>query len=107
VKWSEALLSIVVAVATIAVIVGLSIVVFLNPVWVGFEQDRSGAEKSTGFSPDQTHEVTNGVLSDLIIGPPASWLWPHVRPAESPLPRHLRPSRACKSELHPGIVPKL
>jgi integral membrane protein (TIGR01906 family) len=71
VKWSEALLSIVVAVATIAVIVGLSIVVFLNPVWVGFEQDRSGAETSSGYTSDQTHEVTNAVLSDLIIGPPA------------------------------------
>lgn len=70
-KPSEALLSVVVAVATIAVIVGVSIVVFLNPVWVGFEQERSGAAESTGFSSEETREVTNGILADLIIGPPA------------------------------------
>ena len=72
-KWSptEALLSLAVAVATIAVIVGVSLVVLLNPVWVGFEQDRSGAEKATGYTSEQTHQVTNSILSDLVLGPPA------------------------------------
>ena len=65
----EALLSIIVAVATIAVIVGVSVVVFLNPVWVGFEQERSGAPALTGYSTDDVHAVTGGVLSDLVIGP--------------------------------------
>ena len=41
-KASEAVLSVIVAGATIVVIVGVSVVAFLNPVWVGFEQDRSG-----------------------------------------------------------------
>ena len=72
-NWSptETLLSILVAVATIVLIIGLSVVVFLNPMWVGFEQDRSGAEQATGYSSVQTHDVTNGVLSDLVLGPPA------------------------------------
>jgi integral membrane protein (TIGR01906 family) len=71
VKWSEALLSVVVAVATIAIIVGVSVLVFLNPVWVGFEQDRSGAAEAAGFSSEETREVTTGILSDLVLGPPA------------------------------------
>lgn len=67
----EALLSIIVAVATILVIVGVSVVVFLNPVWVGFEQDRSGAETLTGYPPAEVHAVTGSILSDLVMGPPA------------------------------------
>ena len=58
----EALLSIIVAVATILVIVGVSVVVFLNPVWVGFEQDRSGAETLTGYPPAEVHAVTGSIL---------------------------------------------
>ena len=70
-KASEAVLSVMVAVATMLVIVGVSVIVFLNPVWVAFEQDRSGAAQLTGYPPDAVHAVTNGVLNDLVIGPPA------------------------------------
>jgi integral membrane protein (TIGR01906 family) len=59
-----------VAASTILVIVGVAVALFLNPVWVGFEQERTGAAAYTGFTPAQVHEVTNGVLRDLIIGPP-------------------------------------
>jgi integral membrane protein (TIGR01906 family) len=68
---ARTLLSTLVAAATIVVIAGGSLLPFLNPIWVGFEQDRSGAAALTGFSPDQVHSVTGDVLHDLIVGPPA------------------------------------
>lgn len=67
----RALLSVLVAAATVVVVAGVSVLVFLNPIWVGFEQDRSGAAALTGFSPDQVHAVTGDILHDLILGPPA------------------------------------
>lgn len=61
---------IVVALATMFVIVGLSLALFINPVWIGFEQDRTGAASLSGFRPDQVASITNGVLGDLVFGPP-------------------------------------
>jgi integral membrane protein (TIGR01906 family) len=66
----RAFLAVVVAAATVVVIAGVAVVPFLNPIWVGFEQDRSGAAASTGFSPEQVHAVTGDILRDLIVGPP-------------------------------------
>jgi integral membrane protein (TIGR01906 family) len=63
--------SVLVAAATIAVILGGSMVLFFNPIWVGFEQDRSAAASLTGFTPDEVHAVTGAVLHDMIVGPPA------------------------------------
>ena len=51
-------------------IVALAILVFLNPVWVGFEQDRTGAAQLTGFDQPTVHAVTNSILHDLAFGPP-------------------------------------
>jgi integral membrane protein (TIGR01906 family) len=62
--------SLLVGGATILAITGASVVLFLNPIWVGFEQDRSGAAALTGYTPAQLHGVTGGVLSDLVFGPP-------------------------------------
>lgn len=66
----RALLSVVVVAATVVVIAGGSVLLFLNPIWVDFEQDRSGAAALTGFSSYQVHVVTGAVLHDLIFGPP-------------------------------------
>ncbi len=66
----RALLSGVVVLATIVIIAGVSVLPFLNPVWVGFEQDRSGAPTLTGLTQGQVRAVTDGVLHDLILGPP-------------------------------------
>lgn len=66
----RALLTILVAASTILVIVGVSVALFLNPVWVGFEQERTGAAGYTGFTSAQVGEVTSGILRDLVIGPP-------------------------------------
>jgi integral membrane protein (TIGR01906 family) len=67
---AERLGIILVAIATPCVIVGLSVLVFLNPIWVGFEQDRSNVDQLTGYSTAQVHQVTGSILSDLIFGPP-------------------------------------
>lgn len=67
---AERLGVILVAIATPCVIVGLSVLVFLNPMWVGFEQDRSNVDQLTGYTAAQVHDVTGSVLSDLVFGPP-------------------------------------
>jgi integral membrane protein (TIGR01906 family) len=59
-----------VALATILVLVGAALVVFLNPVWVGLEQGRSDATGWTGWPMARVTDVTGTVLNDLIIGPP-------------------------------------
>lgn len=59
-----------VAASTALVIVALAVVPFLNPVWVGFEQGRTGAAELTGYSEAQLRTATNGILADLIVGPP-------------------------------------
>jgi integral membrane protein (TIGR01906 family) len=68
---TRVLLSSLVAISTLLVIVAVAIAIFLNPLWVGFEQDRTGAAGLTGFTSGQVHEVTGGILHDLVIGPPA------------------------------------
>lgn len=54
--------------ATAIVILAVTILPFLSPAWVGFEQDRAGAEAWTGYSPAELHRVTNSILGDLVIG---------------------------------------
>jgi integral membrane protein (TIGR01906 family) len=64
------LAALVVGIAAALVVVALAILLFLNPVWVGFEQGRAQAAAWTGFAQDDLHLVTNAVLHDLVIGPP-------------------------------------
>jgi len=66
-----ALAALIAGVATALVVVALAILPFLNPVWVGFEQGRAQAPAWTGFAPDELSRVTNEILADLVIGPPA------------------------------------
>ena len=67
---AERLGVVLVAIATPCVIVGVSVLVFLNPVWVGFEQDRTNVDRLTGYTAAQVHQVTGSILSDLVFGPP-------------------------------------
>jgi integral membrane protein (TIGR01906 family) len=60
----------VAAVATPCVIVGFAVLLFLNPIWVGFDQDRSDVSGLTGYTPTQVRQVTGSILSDLVFGPP-------------------------------------
>ena len=62
--------AVVAAVATPCVVVALAVLLFLNPIWVGFDQDRTGVDRLTGYTPAQVRAVTGSVLSDLVFGPP-------------------------------------
>jgi len=57
-----------VAIAVAIVILAASVLPFLSPMWVGFEQDRVGAAALTGFSEPDLHRVTNAILDDLVLG---------------------------------------
>ena len=56
-----------VSAATALVLLGGSVLPFLSPAWVRFEQDRAGAAALTGYSPDQLDEVTGWLLGDLVL----------------------------------------
>jgi len=59
-----------IGVATAVAILALVIPLFLNPIWVAFEQGRSQATAWTGFDEPQLRAATDAVLADLVIGPP-------------------------------------
>ncbi len=59
------------AVATPFVVVAAAVLLFLNPVWVGFDQSRSDVAGLTGYTPSQVQAVTGSILSDLVFGPPS------------------------------------
>jgi integral membrane protein (TIGR01906 family) len=63
--------SVLVALSTPCVVVAAAVVLFLNPIWIGFEQDRSDVAALTGYSPAEVRQVTGGILSDLVFGPPS------------------------------------
>jgi integral membrane protein (TIGR01906 family) len=67
---AQRIAAVIVAVATPCVIIGAAVLLFLNPIWVQFEQDRSGVARITGYTPAQVHDVTGSILSDLVFGPP-------------------------------------
>ena len=48
----------------------MAVTLFLNPLWIGFEQERSGVSAITGYSSDQVRSVTDSILADLFVGPP-------------------------------------
>ena len=59
-----------VALATALVVVAVSIVPFLSPAWIAFEQDRADAAAWTGYAATDLRAVTGAILADLIVGPP-------------------------------------
>lgn len=56
-----------IAAATALVLLGGSILLFLNPIYVRFEQDRTGAAALTGFTRPQVDTVTGSILADLLL----------------------------------------
>ena len=58
------------AVAAVIAILGVAIALFFNPLWIGFEQERSRVPAITGYTPDQVRAVTSSILADLFISPP-------------------------------------
>ena len=59
-----------IAIATTLTILALTLPLFLNPVWVGFEQGRAQAAAWTGFSEPDLRQATDAILADLVFGPP-------------------------------------
>lgn len=57
--------------ATPFVVVAVAVMLFLNPIWVGFDQDRSDVTGFTGYTHTQVQAVTGSILSDLVFGPPS------------------------------------
>ena len=56
--------------ATALAIVALTLPLFLNPVWVAFEQGRAQATAWTGFTEPELRAATDAILADLVLGPP-------------------------------------
>ena len=56
--------------ATMITIVAIAVLVFLNPVYIGFGQGRAGAAELTGYDDATVTRVTNAILHDLLVGPP-------------------------------------
>ena len=59
-----------IAFATALAIVALTLPLFLNPIWVAFEQGRAQAAAWTGFSDPDLRGATDAILADLVFGPP-------------------------------------
>ena len=66
-RWWPA--AIVVALATVLTLVGIAVGLFFNPLWVGFEQDRTRADLWTGYPPSTVHAVTDSVVGEVFLGP--------------------------------------
>ena len=56
-----------IAAATALVLLGGSILLFLNPIYVRFEQDRTGVAELTGYTRPQLDTVTGAILVDLVL----------------------------------------
>ena len=62
--------SALIGLATAFVIVAVVLPLFLNPVWVAFEQGRAQALAWTGFTEPELRAATDAILADLVLGPP-------------------------------------
>ncbi len=60
-----------IALATALTIVAVILPLFLNPIWIAFEQGRAQATAWTGFTERQLRQATDSMLADLVFGPPA------------------------------------
>lgn len=56
--------------ATAFVIVAVVLPLFLNPVWVAFEQGRAQAAAWTGYTEPELRAATDSIVADLVLGPP-------------------------------------
>lgn len=66
---SAILVSGVTALATALVILGVVVVLFFNPVWVGFEQGRTQVDAWTGWDAVTIRSVTDSVVVEVLMGP--------------------------------------
>ena len=66
----ERIAAIATGLAASFVLIAVAVLLFLNPVWVSFEQGRTHAAELTGFSEADLRTATDSILHDLVIGPP-------------------------------------
>ena len=59
-----------VSIATVIAIVGLTIALFFNPVWIEFAQERADVPALTGYTREQVRAATGSILADIFVGPP-------------------------------------
>ena len=69
-RLGSSLADLLIAIATALGILALVIPLFLNPVWVGFEQGRAEAAAWTGLSEADLRIATDAIVADLVVGPP-------------------------------------
>ena len=62
--------SLLIGLATALAIVAVVLPLFLNPLWVSFEQGRAQATAWTGFTEPELRGATDAILADLVLGPP-------------------------------------
>ncbi len=62
--------AVVLGVSAALVIVALAILPFLTPVWMGMGQGFAQATAWTGYTDAQLRYVTDGIVHDLVFGPP-------------------------------------
>jgi integral membrane protein (TIGR01906 family) len=67
----ERLAAIATSAAAAIAVVAISILPFLTPAWVSFEQGRAQASAWTGYSQAELSTATDAILHDLVLGPPA------------------------------------
>ena len=67
---ARAATSILTGLATAIVIVTAAVMPFLTPQWIAFEQERANAPAWTGYTTEELRVATDGILSDLVFGPP-------------------------------------
>ncbi len=65
------LADLVLVLAVIMGVLSVAIVPFLHPAYVAVAQDRAEASAWTGFSDTELRTVTDAILADLVLGPPA------------------------------------
>jgi integral membrane protein (TIGR01906 family) len=59
-----------IALGTGLAIVAVTLPLFLNPIWVAFEQGRAQATAWTGYLEPQLRQATDAILADVVFGPP-------------------------------------
>lgn len=70
-RLARPVVSALVGLAIAVVIVAAAVLPFLNPAWVAFAQDRAEAAAWTGYTSEELRAATDGILTDLVLGPPA------------------------------------
>ena len=70
-RRGPAVLALAAGIAAVIVILGVAVATFFNPLWIGFEQQRSGVPAITGWTSEQVRSATGSILADLFLGPPS------------------------------------